>query len=267
MSIEECIDRAKCAIKSLEIPVRMACEQEEHIEEEVCDKLSPELPELYRVHESVHKDEVQLETPKINVVEISALPREIKSEMPLEQSESKLVQDVNTSVHTELSLPNGTIDLCKISLFEVSVPNRNVLGISIPKFHTKQRKVLGSKLFRRAKPTKMVKSKIPSICRPPPKPPDRQNRLNVKVSKRILSKVHAKKDRGNYRPPPKLPYILNVKGEVIGIIENENLPYIVPKSKPPPEPPPKGFIIYSWYQGKTKFCHRTLLYTKLNKEN
>ena len=46
--IEECINREKCAIKSLEIPVRMACEQKECIEEEVCNKLSPELPELYR---------------------------------------------------------------------------------------------------------------------------------------------------------------------------------------------------------------------------
>ena len=52
----------------------MACEQKECIEEEVCNKLSPELPELYRAQESVHKDEVQLETPKINVVEISVLP-------------------------------------------------------------------------------------------------------------------------------------------------------------------------------------------------
>ena len=101
------IEREKCAIRSLEIPVRMACEQEECIEKEVCNRLLPELPELYRAQESVHKDEVQLETPKINVVEISALPREIKSEMPLEQSESKLVQDVNTSFHAELSLPSG----------------------------------------------------------------------------------------------------------------------------------------------------------------
>ena len=140
---------------------------------------------------------------KINVVEISALPREIKSEMPLEQSGSKLVQDENTSVHAELSLPNGTIDLCKISPFEVSVASRKVLVKSIPKFHTKWNKVLGSKLVRRAKPTRLVKGKIPSICRPPPKP----------------------------------PYIVNVNGDVIGIIEKEDLPYVVPKLKPPPKLP------------------------------
>ena len=31
----------------------MACEQEECVEEEFCNKLSPELPELYRAQESV----------------------------------------------------------------------------------------------------------------------------------------------------------------------------------------------------------------------
>ena len=50
---------------------------------------------MYRAEESVHKDEIELETPEINAVEISELPREIKLEMPIEQSELKLVQDVN----------------------------------------------------------------------------------------------------------------------------------------------------------------------------
>ena len=49
---------------------------------------------MYRAEESVHKDEIKLETPEINAVEISELPREVKLEMPIEQSESKLVQDV-----------------------------------------------------------------------------------------------------------------------------------------------------------------------------
>ena len=31
--------------------------------------------------------------------------------------------------------------------------------------------------------------------------------------------------------------ILNVNGEVIGIIEKENLPYVVPKPRPLPKPP------------------------------
>ena len=48
--------------------------------------------------------------------------------------------------------------------------------------------------------------------------------------------MHAKKDRVNYRHPSKPPYVLNVNREVIGIIEEkEDLPYVVPKSKPPPK--------------------------------
>ena len=60
-----------------------------------------------------------LEIPEINAVEISELPREIKLEMPIEQIESKLVQDVNlfSDIPTpfcaehEISLPSETIDL------------------------------------------------------------------------------------------------------------------------------------------------------------
>ena len=169
----------------------MAFEQKECMQEEVWDKLLPELPELYRAQESIHKEEVQLETPKINVVEISTLPREIKSEIPLEQSKSMLVQNVNlvsviTTFHAKCSilLPNKTIGLCKIPPIEISVTSRKILA-EIPKIHTKQKRVLGSKLVRRAKATRLLKRKMPSICRPPPKPLDRQNRVKVKISKRI----------------------------------------------------------------------------------
>ena len=64
-----------------------------------------------------------------------------------------------------------------------------------PNLHTRQKKVLGSKTIRRANPTKLVKKEV---CRPPPKP----------------------------------PYILNINGEVIGIIEN-----VVPKTRPPLKTP------------------------------
>ena len=57
--------------------MRIACEQEECIEEEICDG---SLPKMYRAEESVHKDEMKLETPAINAVEISELPREVKLE-------------------------------------------------------------------------------------------------------------------------------------------------------------------------------------------
>ena len=61
--------------------------------------------------------------------------------------------------------------------------------------HTKQKMVLASRVVRRAYPTKLAKRET---CRPPPKP----------------------------------PYILDTKGEVIGIIEN-----VVPKTRPPLKPP------------------------------
>ena len=97
----------------------------------------------------------------------------------------------------------------------------------------------------------MVKRKIPSECRPPPRPPDRQNSLNVKASKRVLPNIdpkgrpltkppdihYANEERVNYRPPLKPPYIQNVNEEVIGITEKENLPYVVPNPRPPPKPP------------------------------
>ena len=38
----------------------------------------------------------------------------------------------------------------------------------------------------------MVKRKIPSMCRPPPKPPDRQSSLTDKANKRILLDIDPK---------------------------------------------------------------------------
>ena len=58
-----------------EMSVRIADEQEECIKEEVCNT---SLPKLYRAVGSVHTDEIKLETPKINAVEINELPKEVK---------------------------------------------------------------------------------------------------------------------------------------------------------------------------------------------
>ena len=99
-----------------EMPVRIAYEQEECIEEEICDRSLPKLPKLYKVEESVHKNEVKLEIPEINAMEINELPKEVKLEMPIEQIESKtmknvsLVSDVPTQFHV---VPSRKI-LCKI---------------------------------------------------------------------------------------------------------------------------------------------------------
>ena len=76
---------------------------------------------MYKTQESVHKDDIQLETPRVNIMEVSELPREIKLGKPIEQSELKLL--------------------------------------------TEWKKVSGSKVVRRANPTKLVKGEV---CRPLP---------------------------------------------------------------------------------------------------
>ena len=76
--------------------------------------------------------------------------------MSIQQIESKTMQ--NVSFVSDIPIPLHV------------VPSRKILGKSIPKLHIRQRKVLGSKLVRRVNTTRLVKRKIPSICRPPPKP-------------------------------------------------------------------------------------------------
>ena len=112
------------------------------LEEEVCDM---SLPNVSRAEESVHKDKIKLETPKINAIEINEKSRRMR--------------------------------------LEVAIPTRNILGDSIPKLHAKQTKILGSKLGRRVNSTRSVKRRVHSMCRPPSKPPDRQNNLDIKARK------------------------------------------------------------------------------------
>ena len=121
-----------------EIPVRIAYDQEECIEEEICDM---SLPEMYSAEESIHTDKLRLETPIINEVEINEIPREVKLEIPIEQSESKLVQNVTllSNVPTpsqnyhqplmkqEITLPNRNITQ-SMTKGEILVPNRNIPG-------------------------------------------------------------------------------------------------------------------------------------------
>ena len=115
----------------------------------------------------------------------------------------------------------------------MAIPTRNILGNSIPKLHAKWRKVLACKLGRRVNPTRLMKRRVHSMCRPPSKPPDRQNNLNIKA------RNYAREETANNRPPPQLPCILNVNREVVGIIKKENLSCVVPKPRPPPKPPSK----------------------------
>ena len=196
--IEECIvelpDKQEIDIKMLDLPkmlVKISCEQEECIEEDIFIRSLSELPELCKAKASMHEDGIQLETPKLNTTEVSELPREIKLEMSIEQDKSKL--------------------------------------------HPKQKKVLGSKVIKRENPIKVIKGET---CRPPPKPPDRENSLNLRheTKKGRVRPYKNKKESQeaqridrelNYRPSPKLLFILDTNGEVIGIIEN-----VVPKSRP-----------------------------------
>ena len=96
--------------------VETSCEQEECVGMKTCDV---SLPKLFKAKESVHTNEIELEMPKINEVEVKELPREIKVEIPIEEDKSDL--------------------------------------------HTKWKKVLGSKVIRRANPTKLVNREV---CRP-----------------------------------------------------------------------------------------------------
>ena len=48
------------------------------------------LPELFKAEESVHTDEMELEKPEINAVEMKELPRGIKLEKPIKLDKSKL---------------------------------------------------------------------------------------------------------------------------------------------------------------------------------
>ena len=68
----------------------MACEQEEFTKEDICDRSFSELPELYKAEGRIHKDDIQLETPRVNTMEIKELPRKIKLKVPIEQDKSKL---------------------------------------------------------------------------------------------------------------------------------------------------------------------------------
>ena len=119
-----------------DIPVRVAYEKEECIKEEISDMI---LPEMYTTEVRIHKDELKLEMPKINAVEICEMPSETKFEMsileePSEpklekpiiketcivQRESKLIQDttlvsnVPTQFHAEqeISLSDRNIVCC-----------------------------------------------------------------------------------------------------------------------------------------------------------
>ena len=95
-----------------------------------------------------------------------------------------LISDLPTPFHNHAQ---------SLTEWEISVPSRIILGEL--KTHVRWRKILGSKLVRR-----VISTNTNSMCRPPSKPPDRQNSLNDKISRRVLPYINPKE-----RPLPKPP--------------------------------------------------------------
>ena len=125
-------------------------------------------------------------------VETSCEQEECVEMKPCDVSLPKLFKS-KESVHTdEIELEVSKINEVKVKevprIIKLEKPTKQDKSKFI---HGKWKKVLGPTVVRRANPTKLVKRET---CRPPPKP----------------------------------PYILDTKGEVIGIIEN-----VVPKTRPP----------------------------------
>ena len=91
----------------------------------------------------------------------------------LQYVSTKIVQ-AEESVHTgeiEFKMP-------EINAVEIKELPRKIQS----KLHPKGKKVLTSRAVRRANPTGLVKREI---CRPPSKPPDRQNTLNYKYETKM----------------------------------------------------------------------------------
>ena len=78
---------------------------------------------------------------------------------------------------------------------KVSLPDRANIGKIIPTTYVSRRESLRSEVVR-----KEIPKYIDSVCRPPSKPPDKQNSLESEISKKILPYTNS-----IYRPPPKPP--------------------------------------------------------------
>ena len=110
--------------------------------------------------------------------------------------------------------------------------------------HTKQKKVLGSKVIRRANSTKLVKRKV---CRPLPKPPYVLNTNRKVIVIGVIENV-VSKTRHSLKPPR---IHSKVDRERIGL-EKEYLLNTVLNHIPPWDPPPKRFKGMVRHHGQTK---------------
>ena len=197
--------------KLQDIPIELANKQEleECMQEEVVSDMA--LPEIYRVDERIHTD-VQLEIPIIK-----------SEEGYIVQDEPKLVQDrtlicvIPNPLQTNAQAQHMTEQ-------KVSLPDRANTGKSIITTCVSRRESLGSEVVR-----KEISTYIDSICRPPSKPPDKQNSLEGEISKKIIPYINP-----IYRPPPKPLNTQNSKGKKKWIFRRK--PYMKSVCRPLPKP-------------------------------
>ena len=213
--LEEEIDSqgiGECKTEKLQdIPIEVAKEQEleECMQEEVVSDMT--LPEIYRVDERVHTD-VQLEIPIIK-----------SEEGHIVQDEPRLVQD-RTLI---CAIPNPLQTNAQAQHMieqKVSLPDRANIGKIIPTTYVSGRESLRSEVVRKEIPTC-----IDSLCRPPSKPPDKQNSLESEISTKMLPYLNP-----IYRPPPMPPNTQDTKGKRKWIFRRK--PYMKSVCRPSPKP-------------------------------
>ena len=202
----------ECKTEMLQdIPIEVANNQEleECIQEKVVSDMT--LPEIYRVDERIHTD-VQLEKPIIKSEE-----GHIVQDEPRLVLDRTLIFDIPNPLQTNAQAQHMTEQ-------KVSLPDRANIGKTMPTTYVSRRENLGSEVVRKEIPTY-----IDSICRPPSKPPDKQNSLEGKISKKILPYINP-----IYSLPPKPPNTQNTKGKRKWIFRRK--PYMKSVYRPPPKP-------------------------------
>ena len=110
---------------------------------------------------------------------------------------------------------------------QISLMDRALLGKLIPIKHASRRETLRFETVR-----KEMSTYTDSICRPPSKPPDKQNSQEGEISKKISPYINP-----IYRPPPKPPNIQNTDGGRIWVFEKEHLHYAESNYRPLPKTP------------------------------
>ena len=213
----------ECKTEELqEIPIEVANEQEieEYIEDVVSDIT---LPEVYRPDENIHTN-VKLEIPEIK-----------SEERYIVQDELKLVQDRTLIFATPNPLQTNA-QAQYMTEQKVSLPDKAIIGKIIPLTHVGRIESLRSEAVR-----KEVSTYIVSICRPPSKPPDKQNSLEGEINKKTVPDINPIN-----RPPPKPSNTQIIKGKRKWVFRKK--PYMKSDYRPPPKPPYKPLSLSKHHQ-------------------